>query len=102
MLGHKHEGRSFPGTVRRRKIIPIISILTLYTMATQAHAVFGNIILIFIITQLLLGVYLKLHIHEKTIRPYIVPFHGIIGKAWPVLGWTQVRIPLTRNAAAAS
>lgn len=62
---------------------------------TQAHGVFGSIILIFIITQLVLGVYLKLHIHEKTIRPYIVPFHGIIGKAWPVLGWTQVWIPLT-------
>lgn len=43
------------------------------------------------ITQFALGIYLKLHIHEKTIRPYVVPFHGVIGKIWPVLGWCQVR-----------
>jgi hypothetical protein len=61
----------------------------------QAHGVLGNILLVFIITQLALGVYLKLHIHEQTTRPYVVPFHGVIGKAWPVLGWTQVLIPLS-------
>jgi hypothetical protein len=92
VLGHKHGGRSFPETVRDGKSVHMISILTLYIMVTQAHGVFGNVILIFIITQLVLGVYLRLHIHEKTVRPYVVPFHGIIGKVWPVLGWTQVRI----------
>ena len=35
--------------------------------------------------------YLKLHIHEKSIRPYFVIAHGIIGKSWPILGWSQVR-----------
>lgn len=44
------------------------------------------------LTQFSLGVYLKLHIHEKTLRPYIVPFHGVIGKVWPILGWCQVSI----------
>jgi len=31
------------------------------------------------------GVYLKLHIHERTLRPLAVRVHGIIGKSYPVL-----------------
>ncbi|KAF8323202.1 hypothetical protein DL93DRAFT_2128685 [Clavulina sp. PMI_390] len=69
VLGHSHGGRAFPSTF---------------------HGVFANILVIFIITQLSLGIYLKLHIHEKTLRPYVVPFHSVIGKLWPVLGWTQM------------
>ena len=57
----------------------------------QVHGVFANVLMLFILIQLSLGIYLKLHIHEKTIRPYVVPFHGTIGKMWPVLGWCQVR-----------
>src|SRR5258705_11047172 len=42
------------------------------------------------ILQFILGVYLKLHIHERTIRPYFVIVHGLMGKIWPILGWIQV------------
>jgi hypothetical protein len=42
------------------------------------------------LAQLALGIYLKLHIHEQTIRPWAVVLHGIIGKSWLVIGWTQM------------
>ena len=42
-----------------------------------------------ILGQLFLGVYLKLHIHEKTLRPYAVRAHGILGRLWPIFDWVQ-------------
>ncbi|PPQ68312.1 hypothetical protein CVT26_006241 [Gymnopilus dilepis] len=68
-LGHSHKGRAFlPGV----------------------HGTFANILIVPILAQLVIGIYLKLHIHERSIRPYIVPIHGVIGKAYPILGWTQM------------
>lgn len=69
ILGHSHGGRAFPETV---------------------HGTFASILFIPLIAQFSIGVYLKLHIHEKSIRPYVVVAHGVLGKAWPVLGWTQM------------
>ena len=69
ILGHVHKGRSFLSSV---------------------HGPFASILLIPIISQLVLGIYLKLHIHEKSLRPYVVIIHGIIGKIYPILGWTQM------------
>ncbi|KAF7317830.1 hypothetical protein MKEN_00870900 [Mycena kentingensis (nom. inval.)] len=69
ILGHSHGGRMF---------LP------------SAHGVFANILLVPIVSQLVLGIYLKLHIHEQSIRPYAVVAHGIVGKAYPILGWTQM------------
>jgi hypothetical protein len=51
---------------------------------------FANILLVPITAQLALGVYLKLHIHERTLRPWAVRAHGMVGKSYPVLGWTQL------------
>ena len=68
-LGHMHGGRKFP---------------------KSAHGTFANIIMIFVAAQLVLGIYLKLHIHERSIRPYAVVLHGIVGKAYPIIGWTQM------------
>lgn len=50
----------------------------------------ANIILIPLLLQLVLGIYLKLHIHEKSVRPYVVVAHGIVGKAYPIFGWVQM------------
>ncbi|KAH8093242.1 hypothetical protein BXZ70DRAFT_949591 [Cristinia sonorae] len=69
LLGHAHKGRSFLAGV---------------------HGIMANIMFIPILLQLTIGIYLKLHIHEKTIRPYFVPVHGIIGRAYPILGWVQM------------
>ncbi|GLB41596.1 putative protein of unknown function (Ytp1) [Lyophyllum shimeji] len=69
ILGHSHKGRMFLPSV---------------------HGSFASILFVPIAAQLSLGVYLKLHIHEKTIRPWAVVAHGILGKAYPVLGWTQM------------
>ncbi|KAF8902359.1 hypothetical protein CPB84DRAFT_1907963 [Gymnopilus junonius] len=69
ILGHSHKGRSFPHSV---------------------HGTFANILIIPILAQLAIGIYLKLHIHEKSIRPYIVPIHGVIGKIYPIFGWVQI------------
>ncbi|KAL0566524.1 hypothetical protein V5O48_015486 [Marasmius crinis-equi] len=69
ILGHAHKGRAF---------------------LEGAHGKMANIMFIPIFTQLALGIYLKLHIHEQTIRPYAVRAHGVIGKAYPILGWVQM------------
>ena len=69
ILGHVHKGRPFLSSV---------------------HGTFASILFIPIVSQLVLGIYLKLHIHEKSLRPYAVIIHGIIGKIYPILGWTQM------------
>ncbi|KAJ3565117.1 hypothetical protein NP233_g7845 [Leucocoprinus birnbaumii] len=61
----------------------------------QANAPVDAILWIHMVLQaavwgLALGIYLKLHIHERTIRPYFVTAHGILGKLYPVLGWMQM------------
>jgi hypothetical protein len=56
----------------------------------SVHGTFGSVLFAPIIGQLVLGIYLKLHIHEKTIRPWAVVAHGIVGKAYPILGWVQM------------
>jgi hypothetical protein len=56
----------------------------------SAHGKFSNILLLPIAAQLALGVYLKLHIHERALRPLAVHVHGVIGKSYPVLGWVQM------------
>ena len=68
-LGHMHGGRKF---------------------LRSAHGTFANIVMIFVAAQLALGIYLKLHVHERSIRPYAVVLHGIVGKAYPIIGWTQM------------
>ncbi|CAE6418782.1 unnamed protein product [Rhizoctonia solani] len=69
ILGHSHKGRSFP---------------------ESAHGRVANFILFPLLAQLALGIYLKLHIHEQTVRPWAVVAHGLIGKSWLVIGWTQM------------
>ncbi|KAL4249938.1 Protein YTP1-like C-terminal domain-containing protein [Abortiporus biennis] len=69
ILGHAHKGRAF---------------------LAGAHGKMASILLVPIFLQLALGVYLKLHIHEKSIRPYAVIAHGVVGKAYPILAWTQM------------
>ena len=69
ILGHSHGGRQF---------LP------------SAHGKFANILFVPMALQLCLGIYLKLHIHEKTLRPWAVRFHGVLGKAYPILGWVQI------------
>ena len=69
ILGHVHKGRPFLSSV---------------------HGPFSSILFIPIVSQLALGIYLKLHIHEKSLRPYAVITHGIIGKMYPILSWIQI------------
>ncbi|KAI0741246.1 hypothetical protein C8Q80DRAFT_1193325 [Daedaleopsis nitida] len=69
ILGHSHRGRMFRAAV---------------------HEDMANVLFVPIVLQLFLGIYLKLHIHEQTIRPWAVRLHGLVGRAWPILGWTQM------------
>ncbi|KAF8887343.1 hypothetical protein BD779DRAFT_1611563 [Infundibulicybe gibba] len=69
LLGHGHRGRMFLPSV---------------------HGSFASFLFLPICIQLGLGIYLKLHIHEKTIRPWAVIAHGIVGKSYPILAWTQM------------
>jgi len=68
-LGHMHGGREF---------------------LKSAHGTFANVVMIFVAVQLTLGIYLKLHIHERSIRPYAMILHGIVGRVYPIIGWTQM------------
>ncbi|KAK7038692.1 hypothetical protein VNI00_010576 [Paramarasmius palmivorus] len=69
ILGHSHKGRSF---------------------LEGAHGKMASIMFIPITAQLVLGIYLKLHIHERTLRPWAVRAHGILGKSYPIWGWIQM------------
>ncbi|KAL5482750.1 hypothetical protein ACEPAI_9344 [Sanghuangporus weigelae] len=69
LLGHSHKGRMFPASV---------------------HGSYAKLLYLPVAAQLALGIYLKMHIHERTIRPWAVRAHGILGKSYPVLGWTQM------------
>ncbi|KZT07357.1 uncharacterized protein LAESUDRAFT_743047 [Laetiporus sulphureus 93-53] len=69
ILGHAHGGRAFLAGV---------------------HGIMANIMLAPIALQLILGIYLKLHIHELSLRPWAVRAHGVVGKAYPIIGWTQM------------
>ncbi|KKA21931.1 Integral membrane protein (Ytp1) [Rasamsonia emersonii CBS 393.64] len=71
-LGHAHKGRQF---------------------AKNIHASFANSLMLMMVLQVVLGVYLKLHlskgIHGR-IRRFIVICHGVIGKLMPVVSWVQM------------
>lgn len=71
-LGHMHGGRAF---------------------AHNIHASFANSLMLMLIVQIVLGVYLKLHlekgVHGK-IRPYMVTVHGVVGKVMPLVSWIQM------------
>ncbi|KAF2263859.1 integral membrane protein-like protein [Lojkania enalia] len=70
-LGHKHKGRQF---------------------APNIHSKFVPIIMLWLIVQVAMGIYLKLHlergIHGK-IRKIVVLAHGIVGKLMPIVIWVQ-------------
>lgn len=74
ILGHKHGGRMFPASL---------------------HGGFANIVLVFLLAQTAIGIYLKLHIHEKTTRPYAVIAHGVMY----VLFTKSVSLRIGRNLA---
>lgn len=71
-LGHAHKGRQF---------------------AENAHSKFAFWLMLLLVTQVVFGVYLKLHlelgIHGK-IRKHAVKAHGILGKVLPVAVWVQM------------
>lgn len=71
-LGHHHKGRQF---------------------GHNAHASFAPILGSVLAGQVILGIYLKLHIERGIlgkIRPWIVMAHGISGKALPIMSWVQM------------
>jgi hypothetical protein len=70
-LGHKHKGRQF---------------------ATNVHSKFAPMLMLILISQVCMGIYLKLHLERgvhATIRKATVRAHGTVGKLMPVVIWTQ-------------
>jgi hypothetical protein len=71
-LGHAHGGRQF---------------------APNIHAAFASSLMLMLLLQIVLGVYLKLHltkgIHSR-IRPHVVTGHGVVGKIMPIASWVQM------------
>ncbi|VBB75477.1 Putative protein similar to YTP1 of Saccharomyces cerevisiae [Podospora comata] len=72
-LGHLHKGREFN--------------------PENAHAKAATPLFFLLVAQIVLGVYLKLHlergIHGR-IRPFIRILHSVNGKAFPLLSWVQM------------
>ncbi|GAA5822236.1 hypothetical protein JCM3770_005860 [Rhodotorula araucariae] len=69
-LGHHHAGREFHMT---------------------AHAHMAGYLWWYLMSQTAMGVFLKLHILEgTTLRRAVVVAHGLVGKSFPVFGWTQM------------
>lgn len=71
-LGHAHKGRQF---------------------APNVHAQFANWLMFMLLGQVVMGVYLKLHLEKGfngKIRRVVVLGHGVLGKAMPVVAWVQM------------
>ncbi|KAL9640153.1 MAG: hypothetical protein Q9164_000421 [Protoblastenia rupestris] len=71
-LGHAHGGRQF---------------------APNIHATFATWLMLMLISQIVFGVYLRLHLEKgihARIRRGVVTTHGVIGKAMPVVSWVQM------------
>ncbi|KAL8942705.1 MAG: hypothetical protein Q9216_001509 [Gyalolechia sp. 2 TL-2023] len=71
-LGHAHGGRQF---------------------APNVHASFATILMLILVVQIVLGIYLKLHVEkgfQGRMRRYFVNSHGTIGKIMPVVSWVQM------------
>lgn len=71
-LGHAHKGRQFGKNV---------------------HSMFANYLMLMLIAQVVMGVYLRLHLTKGingTIRRFVVIGHGVIGKAMPLVSWVQM------------
>lgn len=71
-LGHLHGGREF---------------------AYSAHAGFANWLMLLLIVQVVLGIYLRLHLEKGflgRIRKYQVRAHSILGAVIPIAAWVQI------------
>ncbi|KAI1455429.1 hypothetical protein F4805DRAFT_459810 [Annulohypoxylon moriforme] len=72
-LGHMHGGREF--------------------RHNNVHSKFASPLSFFLFAQILMGIYLKLHLEKGIngkIRRFVKIGHGIVGKLIPVLSWTQM------------
>ena len=71
-LGHAHKGRQFKHNI---------------------HVTFASSLVLMLLTQIGLGVYLRLHLEKgihARIRKYAVTAHGVVGKLMPVVAWVQM------------
>ncbi|TKA70235.1 hypothetical protein B0A55_06882 [Friedmanniomyces simplex] len=71
-LGHAHKGRQF---------------------AKNAHSGFATWLMLMLIGQVVLGVYLRLHIEKgflARVRKGLVKAHGVLGGLIPVAAWVQM------------
>ncbi|KAI0378555.1 hypothetical protein F5Y04DRAFT_147154 [Hypomontagnella monticulosa] len=72
-LGHMHGGREF--------------------RHSNVHSKFASPISLVLFIQILMGIYLKLHLEKGIngkIRRFVKIGHGIVGKLLPILSWTQM------------
>ncbi|KAI9677511.1 MAG: hypothetical protein M1817_006465 [Caeruleum heppii] len=71
-LGHSHRGRQF---------------------APNIHAAFASSLMTMLALQVILGIYLRLHLTKginARLRRWVVTAHGVVGKLLPVVSWVQM------------
>lgn len=71
-LGHKHKGRQFSSNI---------------------HSAFAPSLMLMLVIQVVMGVYLKLHLEKGIhgrIRKIVVKAHGVVGKLMPIATWVQM------------
>jgi hypothetical protein len=96
-LGHHHGGREFPSSVSYTRYKLKLTETGAWChgqdhcgRARYRECNSGDCKLpANLLQQTACGIFLKLHILEKTVRPWIVLVHGILGKFFPVIGWTR-------------
>ena len=72
IFGQHHGGRQFKHTV---------------------HGTFAGVLFFLLLAQAACGVYLRLHLawsRERHVRPVVLVIHGVLGRAFPVVGWAQM------------
>jgi hypothetical protein len=46
--------------------------------------------LVYLLVQVALGIFCKLHVYEDSVRPYLARLHSWLGKLFPFISWTQI------------
>lgn len=96
-LGHHHGGREYPATVgygHRQRLTSRCTVSWPRSSSCCSSRWVSTCLDLCcadpLSQQASLGIFLKLHIMETTVRPHIRRAHKVVGVLYPIVGWTQM------------